>query len=260
VLFEVGNVAKSDVLKAKVQLETDRLGLIKAQNNLAIARASLNHILGLDVDHKIRVVDNLDVPDIEVSYEDAAKNAFTYHPSLIKRTYDVKASKAGIGMAVSQYLPSLSAYYSYSWSHKDFDQIKHIFDRDYGWYVGVSLSMPIFQGFSRFAYLSKARLNHKSSKEAFAQTRRDVALETKQAYFEVQQAKKAIAVSQNVVEAAEEDLRLNKEKYRLGAGTMLELINAQVSSTEARSEHIQALYNYKYAIARLQKATGKLER
>ena len=60
------------------------------------------------------------------------------------------------------------------------------------------------------------------------------------------------------VEASDEDLRLNKEKYRLGAGTILDLINAHVSNTEAQSNRIQALYDYKYAIARLQKAMGLL--
>ena len=260
VLFDVGKAPKSDVLKAKVQLETDRLSLIEAQNQLAVARASLNWVLGFDVDHEIKVVDNLQVPDMEVTYEDAVESAFTQHPSLRKRQFDVRASKAGIGMAYSQYLPSLSMYYSYSWSHSDFSEIKNIFDKDYGWYMGVSVSLPIFQGFSRCANLGKAKLDYRSSQEALAQTRRDVALELKQAYFDVQQAKRKIAVTEDAVEAADEDLRLNKEKYSVGAGTMLDLINAQVSYTSAQSDRIQALYDYKYAIARLQKAMGRLDR
>lgn len=258
VLFDVGKVPKSDVLKAKVQLETDRLGLIEAQNTLAIARASLNHILGFNVDNTIKVVDNLEVPEMEVSYEDAVQNAFTLHPAIKKREFDLKASRAGIGMAVSQYIPDLSFVYGYSWSHPDFNEIKNILDKDYGWYMKASLSIPIFQGFSRCAYYSKARLIHKSNQEALAQVKRDIALEAKIAYFEVQQAKKQIAVTQNAVEAADEDLRLNKEKYNLGAGTILNLIDAQVSYTSARSDNIQALYNYKYTIARLEKAMGRL--
>jgi len=258
VLFEVGKVPKSDVLKAKVQLETDRLGVIEAQNGLAIARASLNYILGFDVNNTIKVVDNLDVPEIEVNYEDVIENAFARHPAIRKREFDLKASGAGIGMAISQYIPSLSVYYAYSWSHKDFSQISHIFDKDYGWYMGATLSIPIFQGFSRYAYCSKAKLAHMSNKEALNQVKREVALEVQQAYFEVQQSKKKIAVTNNVVDAAEEDLRFNKEKYNLGAGTILNLIDAQVSYTSAQSDHIQALYNYKYAIARLEKSMGML--
>ena len=260
ILFEVGTVPKSDVLKAKVRMETDRLGLIEAQNNLAIAQASLNHILGYDMDHEIKIVDNLDISEMEVSYDDAIQNAFTYHPSLLKRTYDVKAAKANIGKAASQYLPSVYAFYQYSWQHADFNQIKEMFDNDYNWYAGVSLRIPIFQGLSRIANLSKARLDFKYNQEALEQVKRDVALEVKTAYFYMEQAKKQIAVSQNVVEAADEDLRLNKEKYNLGAGTILDLIDAQVSYTSAQSDRIQALYTHKKAIAKLQQAMGKLKK
>ena len=84
-------------------------------------------------------------------------------------------------MAISQYSPSLSVYYAYSWSHKDFDQISHIFDKDYGWYMGATLSLPIFQGFSRYAYCGKARLAYMSNQEALAQAKREVALEVQQA-------------------------------------------------------------------------------
>jgi outer membrane protein len=85
-------------------------------------------------------------------------------------------------------------------------------------------------------------------------------LEVKQAYFDVQQAKKSIEVTRNQVASAEEDLRLNSEKYTLGSGTMLELIDAQVSYATAKSDHIQSLYAYKKAIARLQQTMGKLEK
>ncbi len=258
-LFEVGKSSKSDVLKAEVQLGTGQLNLIQSQNSLSIARASLNHILGFDVDYQIQIVDDLEVPEIEVSYEDAVENTFLYHPSLISREYDVKASKASISMSISQYLPSVSLSYGYNWRHADFSQVRNMFDSDYSWYLGVGLSMPIFQGFSRIANLSRAKLNYRSTVEAFEQTKRDVALEVKQAYFNVEQSKKSIEVTRNQVTSAEEDLRLNTEKYNLGSGTMLELIDAQVSYATAQSDYIQSLYEYKKAIARLRQAMGILE-
>lgn len=259
-LFEVGTAPKSDVLKAKVLMETDRLGLIEAQNNLAIARASLNHILGFNVDDEIHVIDNLDVPEMDVPYEDAMASAVQYHPSLLKSAFDVKASRAQIGMAASSFTPSVYGFYQYNWRHEDFNRISDIFDKDYNWYLGVSLQLPIFEGFSRMARLSQARLDYRSSQEAFNQIRRDVELELKQSYFDVEQAKKSIAVAQNAVDASDEDLRLNREKYNLGAGTMLDLIDAHVSNTQTKSDYIQALYTYKKAIAALQKAMGRLDK
>ena len=260
VLYEVGKAPKSDVLQAKVQVETDRLSLIEAENNFSVAQASLNHVLGFNVDTEIKVVDNLDVPEMEVSYEDAMQNALQDHPSLNKRFYDLRAARAGMFMAISNHLPSFYWYGGYTWRNKRFDQIKDFFDLDYNYYTGVQLSIPIFQGGSRIYTTSKASLDHKSSREALNQTQKDVALEVKQAYFLVQQAKRKITVTQDAIEAAEEDLRLNREKYSLGAGTMLDLIVAQVSYTTAQSDHISSLYDYKYYVARLRKAMGKLEK
>ncbi len=258
--YNIGTAPKSDVLQAKVQLETDKLNLIEAQNSLAIARSSLNHVLGFNVDQQIRVEDNLEVPEVEVTYEAAMESAFEYHPALKMRTFNLKASHTTIRLAQSSYLPTLSAFYSYSWGHEEFNRLKNMFDEDYNYYLGVTLSIPIFQGFSRFANLSRAKLNYKMNFEAMEQEKRDVALNAKQAYFLMEQAKKRIAVTRNTVEAAEENLRLNREKYSLGAGTMLDLITAQVYYTQAQSDQIQSLYDYKYAVAGLQRAMGRLSK
>ena len=259
-LYEVGNAPKSDVLNARVQMESDKLLLIEAENNLSIAEASLNHVLGFDIDHDIEVVNNLEVSEIEMEYKDVMDNAYSNHPSLMKSKYNLEAAKAGVGAAYGDFLPSVSAYYGYNWRNKDFNRISDMFDKDYNWYLGVNLSVPLFQGFSRFARVSKAKLERLSSEQAYDQARRDILFEAKQAYFELQQAKKKIAVTTNSIDYAEENLRLNKEKYSLGAGTMLDLITAQVSEAKAKSDHIQSLYAYKLAVARVQKAMGKLEK
>ncbi|MBN2414240.1 TolC family protein [bacterium] len=260
VLYEVGKASKSDALKARVQIESDRLSLIRAENSLAIARASLNYVLGFDVDKVIKVVDNLEVPEVELAYPDAMANAVMNHPQLKSSELGLLAAKDGVGMAVSRFLPRLGAFYGYSWRNEAFKQINNMFDSDYNWYAGFSLSLPVFSGFSRNAMLSKAKLNRNYAAESVDQIRREIALEVKQAYFEIQQSKRAIEVAESALEAAEEDLKLNQERYSLGAGTMLDLINAQVSYTTAKSDRIQSLYTYKYAIARLQKAMGLLEK
>jgi TolC family type I secretion outer membrane protein len=260
VQYRVGKAPKSDELKAKVQLEQARLALIEAQNNLSVSKASLNHVLGFDVDTEIQVLDSPETTDVEFDYQEASSNSMKNHPSVLKGMTDAKASKAGIGAAASDFLPSVSAYYGYSWRNEKFDQIKNILNQDYNWYTGVQLSIPLFTGFSRIASVGKARLEYQSAKEALLQTEKDVALELKQAYFALGQSKKKIVVSQDAEAAAEEDLRLNREKYSLGSGTMLDLINAQVSYTTSRSDRIQAAYDIKINFARLLRAMGKLEK
>jgi len=256
--YQVGTAPKSEMLQFKVELENAKLALIEAQHNVSLARTSLNHVLGLEMEQEIAIVDDLELPEVDISFKDAVQSGIENHPLVLRSTANVDAARATVGLAVSQYLPSVGAWYNYSWQNRQLEEIKHMTDRDYSWSAGVSLSIPIFQGGARFANLGKARLNHKMNKEALNYNRREVDLQVKQAYYTVQQAKKKIAVTEDAEAAADETLRLNKEKYNLGAGTMLDLINAQSSYTEARSNRIQALYDYKFAVARLQRAMGQL--
>ncbi|MBN2103805.1 TolC family protein [bacterium] len=256
--YQVGTAPRSEMLQFKVELENARLALIEAQHNLSIARTSLNQVLGMDMDADTKVVDDLELPEVNVDFEQAVQISSVRHPILLKGKADVDGAKTYIGMAASQYLPRVSLSYRYSWNHQDFNEIKHIRDDNYNWSVGVSLSIPIFTGFSRCAQMGSAILNYKMSREVLNYYTRQVDLRVKQAYFSVQQAKKKISVTEDAEAAADETLRLNKEKYHLGAGTMLDLINAQSSYTEAKSNRIQALYDYKLAVAELKRAMGEL--
>lgn len=256
--YHVGTAPKSEMLQFKVELENARLALIEAQHSLSIARTRLNQVLGMDMDRETRVVDDFELPEVNVDFQEAVRISAEKHPLLLKSTADVEGAKTYIGMAASQYLPQVSLSYRYSWNHQDFDEINNMFDNNYTWSAGVSLSIPLFRGFSRYAQLGSAKLNHKMAREARNFYTRQVDLQVKQAYFNVQQAKKKIRVTENAEAAADETLRLNKEKYHLGAGTMLDLINAQTSYTEAKSNGIQALYDYKLAVAQLRRAMGEL--
>lgn len=258
VMFEVGKVPKSDVLQAVVQKNEAELAVIEAENLLSIAGSSLSHVLGFNVDKIIDVEDELDIVDIDVTYEQASELSMLHHPTLLRGNYDLKASENLIGMSVSSFLPSLVGYAGYSWRHEKFSEISNMFETDYNWYAGVQLSIPIFEGFSRVANVSKAKLNYKYSQEIFVQAKKDIALELKESYFLAKQAMKKITVTEAGVESAEANLKLSEEKYRLGSGTMLDLTLAQASNTLAQGNYIQALYDYKLGIARLYKAMGQL--
>ena len=93
--------------------------------------------------------------------------------------------------------------------------------------------------------------------ENFQQKKRDVALELKQAFLSVQEAKQKIDLTKKKMESAEEDLDLVQEKYNLGSANILELLDAEVSFKEAESDRVQAFYDYNLAIAEFEKAIGK---
>ncbi|MGB2989017.1 MAG: TolC family protein, partial [Candidatus Zixiibacteriota bacterium] len=130
-------------------------------------------------------------------------------------------------------------------------------DRDYSWRFSASISLNIFDNFLKNHNLSWSKANRNSAKEMFHQAKRDVALELKQAFLNVQEAEEKIDLTEKKVASAQEDLDLMQEKYNLGAANILELLDAEVSFKQAESDQVEAWYDYNLAVAQFEKAIGK---
>jgi outer membrane protein len=255
--YDLGSASFSDVLKAKVQYGDVKLALITADNNVPLAKAYLNSIMGQNVDTPLEVEENLTQPAFPYSYEDGLTQAAAANPSVQKAKFDYESAQAQMGLARSTFFPTLNLSGGYAWNNPNLDQIKNIRTRDYRWNFGASISFPIFENFQRKYNLSSAKANLISNKENYRQTQNDVALQVKQAYIGVQQAQESITLTNDKLQSAKEDLDLVQEKYNLGAASILDLLDAEVSYKQAESDQVQALYNYNLAVAQFEKAIGK---
>jgi len=255
-LHEVGATTKANLLRAKVKLGEDRLSFISAQNNLSIAKANLNDILSWSLDTAVEVVDNLDVEQAELNLPSLIERAISQHTSVKIAEARVQQAKASLGMAKSGRMPSLSASGSYSWGDSDLPKGVEDWKAHDSWRFGLSLNMPIFDGFATKSNIRQARLNLAMAQEEWEQAVRDVALVVKQAYLNVTEAEERIQVTEESLALAEEERRLAQERYRLGASLLLELIDSQAAYSTAQTNHISALYDYQLAIAQLENAVG----
>ena len=255
--YDLGSASFSDVLKAKVQYGDVKLALITAENNVPLAKATLNSIMGQNVDTPLEVEENLTQPAFPYSYEDGLAQAAEANPSVQKVEFDYESARAQMGLARSTFFPTFNLRGGYSWNNQNLDQIKNIRTRDYNWSFGASISFTIFENFQRKQNLSYAKANLNSIKENYRQTKNDVALQVKQAYIGVQQAQESIGLTNDKLQSAKEDLDLVQEKYNLGAASILDLLDSEVSYKQAESDQVQALYNYNLAVAQFEQAIGK---
>ncbi|NIN01247.1 MAG: TolC family protein [candidate division Zixibacteria bacterium] len=255
--YELGAASFSDVLKAKVQYGDAELALINADNSLKLAKARLNSWMGQNVDSPIDVEENLTVPEFDYSYENAVKESMKQNPRVKRAQSDLRAAEAYLGMTRSGFFPNLNLSGSYSWSNPELDQLKYIRERDYSWSLSASVSLNIFDNFGKNYNLSWAKAARNSKREDFSQTKREVALELKQAFLNVQQANEKINLTKEKVKSAREDLDLVQEKYNLGAANILELLDAEVSFKQAEADQVEALYDYNLAVAQFEKAMGR---
>ncbi|MGH8004687.1 MAG: TolC family protein, partial [Limisphaerales bacterium] len=142
-------------------------------------------------------------------------------------------------------------------NNRDFSRVTSLFDRDYQWRFGFSVGYNIFDRFSTYRSIKSSQARHSNARESYLQTKSQVALEVKQAFLDLAQARQKLDVTNQQSESAEEDLNIVQEKYNLGAATILELLDAQVSYKQAKSDQVQSLFDYNLAAARLKKSIGE---
>ncbi len=123
--------------------------------------------------------------------------------------------------------------------------------------VGLSVSLPIFTGFSRSLRVSQARAQQQDLDESVRARGLQVQAEVHARFLALQTAHQAIGVQVASREAAREQLRLAQDRYRIGAGTSLELSDAQSAVQQAETDYVNAVYAYHQAVAALEAAVGR---
>jgi len=260
-MYEVGSVAQVDVYKAQVNLGQNQVNLITQRNAVAVARANLNAVLGLDPNAPIDIQEiSEELEPLDLSFEEAVANAEENNPEL--RGYELQMRSAELGMKVAKgaYLPSLGFSVSYSRFNTVFNRVYGGLDKNYSVNLGVQLSYNLFNGFQTQANVEREGINYNIAKENLLDRRRTLALQVKQAYLNLKAYEEMKAINEANVKAAQEDLRLAQERYRVGAGTLLETLDAEVALTRAKAQWVSTIYDAKIARAQLEAAMGVLER
>lgn len=256
--YDLGSASLSDVLKAKVSYTSDQLALLSAQNSVQSALAGLNSILGEDVNDSLELSEELTQPaDPTIGYEEAILKSEKNHPDLIAAQKGVEAADWGRQASRSGLFPSLSLSAGYGWNNRDFSRVTSLFDRDYQWRFGFSVGYNIFDRFSTYQSMKISQARHSNARQSYLQTKSQVALEVKQSFLDLNHAKQRLELTSQQSQSAEEDLNIVQEKYNLGAATILELLDAQVSYKRAKSDQVQSLFDYNLSVARLKKSIGE---
>lgn len=256
-LFEVGSVAKGDVLKAEVRLSQSMLDFIAAENRVKLERSRLAKLMGLPVDAELEISEDLGEESPRVNLDNAIGLANARRPDLLATRENLKGARRSALASKASRLPSLSGSVQYSWSDNSFPETMEDHKKNYSWDMRMGLELPIFDGFITIANIRQANARAAIADNQLRDTELQVALEVKEALLTIAEAAERIKVSKSGLASAEEDYRLSREKYELGSGTILELLDAQVNLSRARSSYVDALASLREAEALFGRATGE---
>ena len=252
--YEVGRKPQFDVMKAETDLANAKLNMIKANNTVRLSKIQLENVLNQKLPDNFSVRDNLDIQQDAISLQDAYETAFSNRPEIFSGKSRVEASRSLLTTAWTSNLPSISANGGYNWKGFTLDE-----KLNPSWNLGLTLSLPLFQGFALDAGIDQARANVKiaeSQNDAIVQA---VKLDIEQQYSNLKEASERIDASKFLVTQAEETYRLAEGRYKQEVGSPIEVTDAEATLLNAKTSYIQALYDFNVTRVRLQRAMGTLK-
>jgi outer membrane protein len=254
--YEVGFAPRNDYLQAEVRLAEGTQALVRANNNLEIARARFNTILRIPISMPVEVVDILDYKPYEKNYEDCLRMAIDLRPEIRVLTLGVEQAATRIRVVESEFYPSVNVVGSYQ-RYGDTGALNGSPYRDPdNWFVTTVASWDLWE-WGRTKYSRDASVSQeKQAQNALTKVKDQVALDVKSAWLAVKEAEDLIPVTQTSIEQAEENYRINQDQYRERVAKMTDVLDALTLLTVARASYSNALSDYQIALAALERTMG----
>lgn len=248
--LSAGSAIRSDTLQSFVEWANARLQLINSQTQRATSSANLARLIGFDGD--VRAVGDESIAFV-VDLDTAAirAEALAYGPTIEQIMAAARSADAQVSVSRAAYFPSVTASYSRSLAGQDFDNLRG------SWSGRVGLSWQIFQGFSRETGMARSAAAQDAAHARIEDTRRQVNAQLTQQFASLQSATIRIQIAEASLAAATEDLRVQQERYRLGAATILEVMQSQISVDQAEVDGVQARLDYLLARAEIEAIVGR---
>lgn len=258
--FKQGLVSEFDKLRSEVQLKNMMPQLVSTKNAIYLASLQLKVLMGVDVNEPIIFEGNL-VDFEENMYGEmltSLSDTLLYENSDLKQL-DIQYLQLEKTRAINRtlFLPTLSLTTNYTWMSMAND-FKF---KEYKWFpnstIGLSLSIPIFQGGKNVQKQRQTRIQMENLKLQRENLVRNLQLGVNSSLSTMQTAIEEMNYSKENIKQAEKAYMISEKRYEVGSGTLLEMNDAEVALTQARLAYNQAIYNYVAARADLEMTLGK---
>ena len=249
--YDVGVVAKVDVLRSQVELANAKQTLIQAENSYQVAEANMNKIVGLPMDTNLKLDNLLVYNAYDKNMDDCLAYAAEHRPELMQAKYNVDAAKGALMVARSGHMPQVAAQASQNWKSNSWPG-----DDNDNWAVGLSVEMNVFDTGVTLSKIHGAEADLKKAQETYRDTVDSVNLDVRSNYLGLREAEKRISTTKLAVEQADEDYRIAQLRYMSGVGTNTDVLDAQVALTQAKTNYTQALYDYNTSKTALETSIG----
>jgi len=250
-----GEVAHADAIKARIQAQQQQRDLQEAQLAMVRARLDLAVLLFPDFNQDFAVVDDLQTLEPLPTFDEVGAAGKKNNPDLRAALAAYEVANHEVTAAWGGLLPALSIDYFYGIDSNQFAIHTNGF-RNLGYSTVATLQIPIFSWGADRSKLKQAELRRDQAHVELNYAQKQLLSHLRQFYLEAKTSRSEMESLASSAEMAADSLRLTTLRYQAGESTVLEVVDAQNTSTQARNAYDDGQSRYRIAVANLQTLTG----
>jgi outer membrane protein len=250
-----GAATELEVLRAEVDLENQRAEAMRAENEVAGARATLNTVMSRPTNAPIQPTDTLTVVTFDATFEDAVNEALKARPELQLLRLQERFQDALIDVAAGDAKPSVDFNGSFGFAVR---RPRNLFGIDFSrWSASINVAVPLFDGWRTAGRVAQARAQRNTVTQQIAALENQVRLDLQSSFDALALANRTIQAAELNVTQARRAAEMTDANYKLGAATQLEVIDAQQALRQAENIRNLSLYTHANARASLRFVMGR---
>ncbi|HYF40420.1 MAG TPA: TolC family protein [Gemmatimonadales bacterium] len=251
--LRAGSATRSDSLRSLVTLGNARLDRLTTQTDLAAAEANLARLIGET--GRVRAADDSAFYDILPALDTMALRVEveSRSPRVQSATANASAANANLRASRSSYWPSLTLSANTGWNGSRTNDYDLLNQRQ----VSLALRWNLFDGFDRELTIIQREADLDVAEAEASEARRAVQADLELRLAELEAARARIEITRTSVVAATEDLRVQQERYRLGASTIVDVLTSQEALNQAEVDVVNARFDYLRSKAQLEALIGR---
>ncbi|GAB3889400.1 TolC family protein [Spirosoma agri] len=260
-LLAQGRASRVDTLRAFVTVENLRPTLIQLTNRIGITKTVLKRTMGLDEQETIELQDSLRFDDalFIAPGADAFQDAVQARPEVRRLALIEQLNREQVAIQSAERQPKLSAIGLV----QSQSQANNFRVDEYRWpvssYMGLQLTVPIFTGFRTNSRIQQAQITRQQTETQVANLKEIVRAQVKIGLANVEEARLRIETQRQTIGVAELGYRITRDRWKQGIASRLDLSDAELLLTQAKSNYLQAVYDYLTATVNLDRVMGRIK-
>jgi outer membrane protein TolC len=250
---QLGEATISDSLRARLDVVNAEQAVLQGETGLRAARFALGRQVGMSEPVAPVRPDSLEPRALALSDDEIMQLAESVSPAVIAASEASVAASQNVSAARTAYIPSLRFSSGYGWNN----QTPSLSGGNTSWNMSLSLSYPIFNGFQRETTIDRAQYVQRVTSLQEDDARLAAREQADAALQNLRTAERAILIAEDAALVAAEDLRVVRERYGVGAATILDILVSQNAVTQADADVITARYDFIIALAELEAILGR---